>query len=121
MKIAFYAPLKPPDHPVPSGDRQMANLLIAALRRAGHETGIVSRLRTYMTSPHPEMLESIQLGARSEASRIADQWQTNGSPDIWFTYHPYYKAPDLIGAELSKRFSIPYVTCEASYARKRDN
>ena len=26
----------------------------------------------------------------------------------------------FIGAELSKRFSIPYVTCEASYARKRD-
>jgi len=24
MKVAFYAPLKPPDHPVPSGDRQLA-------------------------------------------------------------------------------------------------
>jgi glycosyltransferase involved in cell wall biosynthesis len=121
MKIAFYAPLKPPDHPTPSGDRQMANLLMAALRRAGHETCIVSRLRTYMASPHPELLQSIQLRAEGETARIADQWQETGSPHIWFTYHPYYKAPDLIGAELSQRFSIPYVTCEASYARKRDN
>src|SRR5262245_19155650 len=118
MKIAFYAPLKPPDHAVPSGDRQMANLLIAALKRAGYEVGIVSRLRTYMTNP--EMLQSIQLRAEDEASRITHEWQVNGPPDIWLTYHPYYKSPDLIGAELSKCFSIPYVTCEASYARKRD-
>ena len=27
MKIGFYAPLKSPDHPVPSGDRRMARLL----------------------------------------------------------------------------------------------
>jgi glycosyltransferase involved in cell wall biosynthesis len=120
MKIAFYAPLKPPDHPVPSGDRQMANLLMAALRRGGHEVDIVSRLRTYMASPHPEMLQSFQLRSHDEASRIADQWRRKGSSHIWFTYHPYYKAPDLIGAELAKRFAIPYVTCEASYARKRD-
>ncbi len=31
MKIAFHAPLKSPDHPVPSGDRQMARMLIEAL------------------------------------------------------------------------------------------
>ena len=31
MRLAFYAPLKPPDHPVPSGDRRMAQLLMAAL------------------------------------------------------------------------------------------
>ena len=26
MRIAFYAPLKPPDHPMPSGDRRIAQL-----------------------------------------------------------------------------------------------
>jgi hypothetical protein len=31
MRIAFYAPLKPPDHPVPSGDRQIAQLFLATL------------------------------------------------------------------------------------------
>ena len=99
----------------------MANLLMAALRRAGHQTEIVSRLRTYMSSPHPELLESFQLGSQREVAHIAEQLQKRGLPHIWFTYHPYYKAPDLIGADLAKRFSIPYVTCEASYARKRDN
>ncbi len=32
MRIAFYAPMKPPTDPVPSGDRHMARLLMAALR-----------------------------------------------------------------------------------------
>ena len=33
MKVAFYAPLKPVDHPVPSGDRAVGRAL---LRRAAH-------------------------------------------------------------------------------------
>ena len=47
MEIAFYAPLKAPDHPVPSGDRRMAGLLMAALRAAGHDVMLASRLRSY--------------------------------------------------------------------------
>ena len=34
-RIAFYAPLKPPDHPTPSGDRRIARLFVEALGRAG--------------------------------------------------------------------------------------
>ena len=47
MKVAFYAPLKPPDHPVPSGDRQLARALLQALRAGGHETFVASRFRSY--------------------------------------------------------------------------
>jgi len=32
VKIAFYAPLKPVDHPIPSGDRQLGEALLKALR-----------------------------------------------------------------------------------------
>lgn len=98
----------------------MARLLIAALSRGGHEIEVVSRLRTHMGRPDPEMTQSLQALSKKETARIADRWRVDGAADAWFTYHPYYKAPDFIGAELSKRFSIPYVTCEASYARKRD-
>src|SRR5688572_16923417 len=99
MKIAFYAPLKPPDHPVPSGDRQMARLLIAALSRGGHEIEVVSRLRTHMGQPDPERMQSLQAVSKKETTRIAGQWRVDGAADAWFTYHPYYKAPDFIGAE----------------------
>ncbi len=44
MRLAFYAPLKPPDHPVPSGDRRMARLLIQAWARRAIEVELASRL-----------------------------------------------------------------------------
>jgi hypothetical protein len=36
MRILFHTPLKPPDHPVPSGDREMARGLRRVLGRLGH-------------------------------------------------------------------------------------
>jgi hypothetical protein len=46
MRIGFYAPLKPPDHPVPSGDRRIARLFVEALRLAGHMPFVASHLRS---------------------------------------------------------------------------
>jgi glycosyltransferase involved in cell wall biosynthesis len=39
--------------------------------------------------------------------------------DLWFTYHSYYKAPDLVGALISARFKIPYVIFQGIYSTKR--
>ena len=47
MRIAFYAPLKPPDHPIASGDRTVARMLLAALKLGGHDVGLASRFRSY--------------------------------------------------------------------------
>lgn len=116
MRIAFYAPLKPPDHPVPSGDRQIARLLIAALRRAGHEVTVASRLRLYdgLGDPHRQRL----LAAR--AARTADRLaRRTPPPELWFTYHLYYKAPDHLGPAVCDALGIPYVVAEASLAGKR--
>ena len=44
--IAFYAPLKPPDHPDPSGDRLMARLFMSAFARIGVEPVLASRFRS---------------------------------------------------------------------------
>ena len=46
MRVAFYAPLKPPDHPTPSGDRRVARLLMEALKAGGHMPMLVSHLRS---------------------------------------------------------------------------
>jgi hypothetical protein len=89
MNIAFYAPMKPPDHPVPSGDRQMARLLIRALKYAGHEVELVSRLRSYVSDPSQELLTAAQVEAERERARIRSHWQDTGMPDLWISYHPY--------------------------------
>src|SRR5690349_3295279 len=120
MRIAFYAPLKAPDHPVPSGDRQMGRLLMAALRSLGHEVEVVSRLRAFLPTAEPTAQYGLEAEARAEIIRLSQQWRSGISPDLWFSYHPYYKAPDLIGPDLARRFDIPYVTAEASYSGKRD-
>ncbi|MCH8138397.1 MAG: glycosyl transferase family 1, partial [Proteobacteria bacterium] len=47
MRVAFYAPMKPPGHPVPSGDRKLARLFMAALARGGHEVDLACRFRSW--------------------------------------------------------------------------
>jgi glycosyltransferase involved in cell wall biosynthesis len=118
VKIAFYAPLKAPDHPVPSGDRQMARLLMKALAQGGFDATLASRLRAFQAEPGP--LDMLKRDANAEMARLRQEWAREGKPDLWFTYHLYYKAPDLIGPALAREFRIPYVTAEASYAGKRD-
>lgn len=120
LRIAFYAPLKPPDHPVPSGDRQMARMLAACLEAAGHPVEVLSSLRAYLPDPHDVATwEKLRDDAAAERGRIAKAWRDQ-PPDLIFCYHNYYKSPDLIGAPLAREFAVPYVTCEASYSSRRN-
>ena len=120
MRIAFYAPLKSPNHPVPSGDRLMARLLIAALQRAGHDVETASELRSYSASSAPGAHDEAMMAADAEIARLSLQWSAGKVPDVWFCYHPYAKAPDLIGPRLSRLFGLAYVTAEASYSVRRN-
>lgn len=121
MKIAFYAPLKSPEHPVPSGDRLMARQLLACLRRAGYEVALASELRALLSDSADEAgYATLQSRAEAEVTRLSADWREDGLPDLWFCYHLYYKAPDLIGPALCTTFGVPYVTVEASYSHRRN-
>ena len=120
MKIEFYAPLKSPHHPVPSGDRLMARMLVSALGAKGHIVRIASELRSFSKAPDPKAWTALTENADREVERISERWRTGPVPDLWFCYHPYYKAPDLIGPRLADQFGLTYVTAESSYAAKRD-
>jgi glycosyltransferase involved in cell wall biosynthesis len=114
--IAFYAPMKPPTDSVPSGDRTMARGLFAALGGIGLGTvRLVSDFRSREGKGDPKRQDEIIRSAESEIDRIASL----DPPDLWLTYHSYYKAPDLIGPALSRLWRIPYVLVEATRARKR--
>lgn len=115
MKIAFYAPMKAPDHPTPSGDRRMARLFMDALRLAGHQVDLASRLRVYDGAGDPALQASLTAQAGAEVERILK----GPRPDLWFTYHVYHKTPDLIGPPVAARLGLPYVMAEASLAPKR--
>jgi glycosyltransferase involved in cell wall biosynthesis len=118
MRIAFYAPMKPPTHPVPSGDRRMARAFMALLADLGHEVELASRFRSYDGAGDPAR----QLRLQRLGARLADRWlrRWHGHiPDLWFTYHLYHKAPDWLGPSVSDALGIPYVVAEASLAAKR--
>ncbi len=122
MRIAFYAPLKPPNHGTPSGDRRVARLLIDALALAGHEIELASDFRSYEGTGDPQRQAALREEGKAVALELVREWTARPParrPDAWFTYHLYYKAPDWLGPIAAEQFGIPYVLAEASHAPKR--
>jgi glycosyltransferase involved in cell wall biosynthesis len=120
--VAFYAPLKSPDHPSPSGDRTVARLLLKALRRAGFAPSLASELRTYEARGDAALQRELRDASLRQADRLVASFEflpAQSRPRLWFTYHPYYKAPDWIGPVVAEKLAIPYVAAEASWAGKR--
>ena len=112
--------MKPPDHPVPSGDRRVARLFMAALRAAGHDVRLASRLRTWDDASRPDRAGRLRRIGRRWAARGVARWRDAADrPDLWFTYHLYHKAPDWLGPPVCDALGIPYVVAEASYAAKQ--
>ena len=121
MKIAFYAPMKPASSPVPSGDREMARNLIAALSR-NHEVEVASEFVSRDGKGEPAVQKRIAVEGQAEARRLVRNWRDGPigeRPDAWFTYHVYHKAPDWIGPAVSRALNIPYFMAEVSHAPKQ--
>lgn len=117
-RIAFYAPLKPPNHPVPSGDREMARNLMTALRATGARVDLVSELRIYDGSGDIGHQRRLRASAAAEAARLTAELSQH-PVSAWVSYHNYYKSPDLVGPEICRALDLPYVLIEATRAPKR--
>lgn len=110
MKVAFYSPFKPLDHPRPSGDQTTALGLTAHLRSKGHTVEVASRFRARHLAQRPWLWPL----ALWEAWRAG-----NGNADVWLTHHAYYKSPDVIGPWASRRMGVPYAVFQGIYSTKR--
>ncbi len=118
--LAFYAPMKPPTHAVPSGDRAVARSLIRALGETGSQVTLASELRVYDKRGDPDTQSKLAQLARAEADQLINRGRAEGWK-AWITYHNYYKAPDLIGPQVTHALGLPYMLVEATRARKRLN
>ena len=74
--VAFYAPLKPPRHPRPSGDRRMARALMTALEMGGHRVELASRLRSYDRVGDAGRQERIERLGKAVAGRLIARYRT---------------------------------------------
>jgi glycosyltransferase involved in cell wall biosynthesis len=118
VRCLFLAPLKPPDHPVPSGDRLIARQFMGLLERLGFQVDLVSRLRTRCAMP--ESLQEIIDAAKAELDRcLSHEAEVDEKAAIVFTYHNYYRAPDLIGPTLAQALGVPFVIAESSRSPRR--
>ncbi|MEM7426667.1 MAG: glycosyltransferase family 4 protein [Pseudomonadota bacterium] len=98
----------------------MARLILQAMAMAGLEPRTASVLRVYLKTGDSE-LPRFQQEAAAEIEALMERYRSGKlqRPACWFTYHPYYKSPDLIGPVVARELGIPYVTAEASWSRKR--
>ena len=99
MRLAFYAPLKPPDHPVPSGDRRMAQLLVQAWEKAGHQVELASRLTSRRSEGTQQsdvaaaaaeerqrlLALSERTGFRAQTIEVMDGSKRSGHSNAFFT------------------------------------
>jgi glycosyltransferase involved in cell wall biosynthesis len=115
MRTAFHAPLKSPQDPVPSGDRLIGRMLVAALEAGGHEVVLASRLRSFDRDGNAARQQRIaRIGSWIAARTLRRLQSADRRPDLWLTYHLYHKAPDLIGPVVAAGLGIPYCVVEAS-------
>jgi glycosyltransferase involved in cell wall biosynthesis len=124
MRVLLHTPLKPPDHPIPSGDREMARGLQRLLRRLGHRVLMPEASRVPQGVPSPEAHLAWERWARRRAANLIGHWRTLPSGhrhkfDLWFTYHCYYRKPDWLGPLVAGALGLPYVLAEASHAPRR--
>ena len=122
MRIAFYAPMKPPNHPWPSGDRLMARLFPIALEKAGFTVEHASTFRSFDGLGDPGRQRRIGAVGKQLAKRLTHRFHNRPAdrkPQLWFTYHLYHKAPDWLGPTVTQDLGIPYVVAEASHAPKQ--
>jgi glycosyltransferase involved in cell wall biosynthesis len=124
MRVAFYAPLKPPDHRNPSGDRQLARLFMSALGRGGFEVELMSRFRSRDGGGDTDRQHRLALIGGRLAERLVRRLSGRDPgqrPAAWLSYHVYHKAPDWIGPAVTAALGIPYIVAEASDAPKQQD
>ncbi len=122
MKIAYYAPMKPPDDPEPSGDRRVARLFWRALDADPHHVLLASRFRSWDAAGDARRQQRLERIGKHHACKLINLWRTSAPaqrPDLWVTYHLYHKAPDWIGPAVASALDIPYLVVEASHAAKQ--
>lgn len=114
MKIAYYMPFKALGHHNPSGDLVIGTEIFNSLEDFGNNIRLASLLRCRWIYYNP--LKLIQLFF--EQKKVTQSLRLK-PPDLWLTYHSYYKAPDLLGPYCAKKLDVPYIIFQGIYSTKR--
>lgn len=115
MRIAYFMPLKPLGHSHPSGDLIIGTELFKFIQSRRHDILTVSRFRTRWIYLKPWLWPVYLVHLVLTFVRLRKL-----KPDVWLTYHSYYKAPDILGPLCARYVKIPYVIFQGIYSTKRN-
>ena len=110
MRIAFYAPLKPPSHPVPSGDRRLARLLIDALGHGGHEVELAAVFRSREGAGDAARQDRLQHLGEKLAARLIRRYRARppaARPALWSGSVYYGRIADVFIRWRLSAFLVP--------------
>ncbi|SFM72752.1 glycosyltransferase family 4 protein [Thermodesulforhabdus norvegica] len=114
MKVCCYFPNKPFRYGSPSGDRTISEHLVDALVKKGHSWVEASSFRSRLFWLYPDRILTLPLETVAAIRRFLEL-----RPDVWLTYHSYYKSPDLFGwwiGKLKKPDPAKYVIFQGMYS-----
>src|SRR6185503_1801420 len=122
MRIAFYSPIAEPNAAKPSGISRAGALIIRALERAGHTIDTPPLPRSFDGKGDPARQKHLFSECENAATNYLEAIALGREPrpDLWFSYHVYYKSPDWIGPHVAKTLGVPYLIAEGSHAPKRE-
>jgi glycosyltransferase involved in cell wall biosynthesis len=119
--VAFYTPLKHPERPEASGDRQIARALLDGLRACGLDPELASRLATWRRHFDPADAARLERVAAVTVARLLARFRrrpANRRPRLWMTYQSYHRCPDLLGPPVASALAVPYVLVDAALSRR---
>jgi glycosyltransferase involved in cell wall biosynthesis len=114
MRIAYFMPLKPIGHNHPSGDLIIGTDLFQFIQSRRIDILPASRFRARWIYLKPWLWPVYLIHSFWVMIRIRRR-----RPDLWLTYHSYYKAPDILGPICARWAKIPYVIFQGIYSTKR--
>ena len=114
MRLGFCTPFRPLDHPRLSGDVTIARDLFEFFLRQGHTLIQSPDLASQWIYWRPWRWPAY-LAARRATRRLCQRQELSA----WFTYHSYYKAPDLLGRYVKNALGVPYFIFAGAHAAGR--
>jgi glycosyltransferase involved in cell wall biosynthesis len=116
----FYSPVKAADRNRGSGLPRVASLWTQAIEQAGYRIDTPALPVTFENKGDPQIQSQLLKSAAAAAAELLTELKSRAEkPALWFTYHSYYKSPDVIGPLIAKDIGCPYVIAEGSFASKR--
>lgn len=116
-KLYLYAPQTPDLGGHFSGDRAILKLFKALFEDIGYDVIFPSHFSAKdRVGDHEFQTQAIEIAVQ-ETKKILRQYDR---PDLFVTYHHYYRAPDLLGPSLVQAWGCPYLIIESSHAPRRE-